>query len=758
MARQQSTRAPFPISMRTSSIGAHTTERSVSRVSSREALSMSDKSGNGKAHKVLGTADPGHNKLNGARSISGMLESKGSAEDFYQAFLPEPDFLHQLRVRASSPLLGQNYRTNQSSYVPLPSETRQIRKSGSSSDLPSVPDSSAFEFRSKRSTDSNGLENHSTEIGLPGSQNSVHGQVSQKRDQAKETKETKRKRPSRLDLSLLFPKPKAPAAPLLSPQRYTNSPSPVASDYSFSRPRKAERNSFAQNKLTKAPPRSRSNSRKQEAMIPEDAPLPPMPKTVDWFDVPMEKIIRCADEVDAAESPETDDQPPAPTTKSSPSSGHRQFKGLASRLEQSLQQRTGYTKFSVDSAKRVSSNASSTSRSTETHLSPKPMTPFSNLIQNSLQSWQSDTDTRSASNVKKTVSKKASSSALGTSDLTKFSVLSLSDSEDEGEDNNENPVKPNARTGVVRDSVATYGDFEPEICTAEAVLTTKGPTLTRLDKRLSVNSAESRHASRGQNRSRNSSTARSSNSRKKRDSFRLSGIPAISEPDDFHEIIVPRQSVYRNSSIKRRSRVIAVTRQEETLLEAMRQRNGRITPSLFNDITHHTTDPEMASTLLSPLSSRSYDTVHNTDTSFLRLSLGLPSPQGMATSADQGATPQEKEGSLSLGTASDTEQRIVNSSLSPRVSLFYADSLSSPSTIGLASPLTPTLPIHRFSPPAPPPSFAPPAIPQGHSRRRTDSSEAIVLGEMEGTKTQEPEYPLWAVKWGRDGADFAIAH
>lgn len=759
MARKPSSRAPFPISVRTSSMNAYTTqgEQSLPKVSSREALSSSDRGR--KAHKILGAEEPGPNKFNGGPNITSVLESKGDM-DLYHALVPEsPPSLHELRVRASSPLLGQKYRTKQPSYVPIPPETQQIRKSGSWSELPSVSDAqrSAFQPKSQQSLALNDID--TSPRGNPGLD-----ETSPKRDQAKDPK--RKTRPSRIDLSLLFPKPKSTGAPLLSPQRYTNSPSPITPEHPSSKTKKSERTSSVANRLTKAPPRSRSNSRKKiEARIPEDSPLPPMPaerKVVDWFDAPVEKLIRCAEEGD--ELPEMDDQPQEPTSIASPPSERRQSKDLGSQSERILQQRAVHPK-SDDTAKRVSSNASSTSRGAETHLSPKPMKPYSNRIRSSLQAWQSEPDVRLTSSTKKAVSKKMSSNTLATSDLTKCSVLYLSSSEDEDEDDEES-AKQDASRSDLRDSVATYDDFEPEICTAEAVMATKGPTLTRLDKRHSVSSAGSRGASKGQLRSRklslSSSTAKSSNSAKKRESRGSSGIPVISEPDDFHEGIVPRQSIYSNSSSgNRRSRIIAVTRQEESWLEAMRQRNGRITPSLFQELQQNASDSDSGSGLLSPLPPRSHDSIHNADTSFLRLSMGFPSPQGTTTSADQGATSKEKEGSVSLGAASDTEQRNDNSNLSPRASLVYSDTHSSPSTTGHASPLTPTLPIHRFSPQGPPPSYAPPAAPEPprrHSRRRTDSSEAIVLGDSENTKGLEPEYPLWAVMWNRDSADLAIVN
>ncbi|BAE57610.1 unnamed protein product [Aspergillus oryzae RIB40] len=213
----------------------------------------------------------------------------------------------------------------------------------------------------------------------------------------------------------------------------------------------------------------------------------------------------------------------------------------------------------------------------------------------------------------------------------------------------------------------------------------------------------------------------------------------------------------QQSQQNRRSRVIAVTRQEEHLLEAMRQRKGKITPSLFHEARYQDSlEPDRNSMLSVP----SRDSFYGSDISFLRLSPGLP-PNMLRK--DQGANNFDKDGSISQGTASDAEQKTTNSSASPRVSLIYSESLPSPATSG-ASPLTPTLPIHRFSPlpsQKPPPRNPPPAIPsvqRRHSRRRTDSSEAIVLGDSEERKETD-DFPIWALGWGgNDNANLTAVH
>jgi hypothetical protein len=75
------------------------------------------------------------------------------------------------------------------------------------------------------------------------------------------------------------------------------------------------------------------------------------------------------------------------------------------------------------------------------------------------------------------------------------------------------------------------------------------------------------------------------------------------------------------------------------------------------------------------------------------------------------------------------------------------------------------LPIHRFSPlpsPKPPPTGPPPAIPEDqkqHTRRRTDSSEAILLDDG-GEIKRNNGIPLWSFDfdWNQENANIATVH
>lgn len=755
---RQSGRGPFAITMRTSSINATSNhgEKSVSRMSSKERLRTSDRGR--QTQKVLGNPDASSRNLTGAPGINGILESTGEARQFSHARGPESESasFHELRVRASSPLLGQAYRANPSSFAVRQPEMPPIRKSGSWSDLQSDSHSHryAFDTQSQRNlaySDVEGLRG----IGFPPPRSMGSDGTTQKVEKTPKPK----KRPSRIDLSLLFPKPKAQAAPLLSPQRYTDSPSPVPSDFSFGKTK-------VSNKLSKShQSRSRSNSRKyNEARIPEDGPPPPMPvthRTVDWFDFPMEKAMRY-DASEAEVIPEVDTKTPRATSRSPAPSKQHQFPDLTPTPDNSFRQILD-AQATGEVSKRVSSATSSTSH---TNRNPSAVVPVYSRFH---ETWQAEGASTQNGKARKTVAKKASSSTLMTSDLTQSSVLCLSSSEDEDDDEDygEKLMQRAAPKKTLRDSVATYDDFEPEILTAEAVVATRGPALTRVDRTYSVSSSGSRQSARNTIGSRNaslsSSTAKSSHSGRKRQSNISNTIPLIEEPDEFDEEPTPRQSLSSDShSMKRRSRIIAVTRQEESLLEAMRLRHGRITPSIFQDIRSRAADSDIESALLSPPLPRSSESSQNVDTSFLRLSSAIPSPVGMVVSANQGAASKENEPYMSLGAASDSEQRTDNSNASPRMSLVSSETHSSPSSTSHASPLTPTLPIHRISPRAPPPSYAPPPVPseasRRHSRRRTDSSEAIILPESDEIKEPAPQYPLWAVKWSRDAADLAIVH
>ncbi|KAH8701663.1 hypothetical protein BGW36DRAFT_371272 [Talaromyces proteolyticus] len=779
---RQSVRSPFLITARSSSIMAETTyKQKPSPTLSSQEFPLSDRSR--KAHRILGDYNSSPQLPKREENINNTLDSRGFDRYSHAAAAREPNPTpshHELRVRASSPLLGRNYHSSQRSTVSShhSPELPQVRKSGSWSDLRPSPhtDSYSFDTQSQRSLAFGVVED------MRGILFANKGPIPKdvtptKPESAKDKK--KKMRPSRIDLSLLFPKPKPASAPLLSPQRYTNSPSPVHSEFSATK-------RTSSTKLTK--PRSRSNSRKevQKDVIPEEPlPIPSRPRktqVLDWFDIPVEKSIRVGG-VNIEDDTEVDDEDFSPSMVSDPPP---QIHLPKQHKEANLALPT-----SAKAASRRSSLTSRASRRTsytiDSHLSPQPTTPFSERLSTSLQAWQSEGDLR-LRNPKPALSKKSSHSTLMISDLTKTSVLSLSSSEDEddGEDRREEDenygellVKRATPQRAFRESVSTFEDFEPEICTAEAVVATRGHALTQLNRahsKMSTSSSDSHRTARRQSHGHQSysSNPRSSVTAKRQDSRASRRVSLIEEREELTDThngnsqLRPVPAYSNMHSAKRRSRIIAVTRQEESILEAMRLRNGRFTPSMYGEIsTTPNPDSESESTTSRsmPPAPRIQEPAHTPDygTSFLRLSTVMSPSQGTALSmAGEGATSKDKEAFMSLSSASDNEQKTeTNSTASPRLSLAYSETHSSSSTTGYTSPMTPTLPIHRFSPRAPPPSHAPPPIPpeaaKRHSRRRTDSSEAIRLDdEVANDKEPEVEYPLWAIKWARDSVDLAV--
>ncbi|RHZ65846.1 uncharacterized protein CDV56_108955 [Aspergillus thermomutatus] len=414
-------------------------------------------------------------------------------------------------------------------------------------------------------------------------------------------------------------------------------------------------------------------------------------------------------------------------------------------------------KSTENALRKMSSSGSAGGWSKETYLSPRTCArPKPDRISNSSNRRKSDS--REGLAVEKgLMSKKSSKSTLRNVDLNSSSVLCLSSSEDES-DGDEAPSKSKGEPHnlAARDSIITFEEeFDAEICMAAAAQATRGSTLRRVDISNSSSKRSSQtlqqHSSVHRNPSMSSAGKLSSATRKSR-SRRSSGIPTISEPDNDDIFRQFRNPPLSQKERDRRSRVMTVTRQEEHLLEAMRQRKGKITPSLFQEAQYNTSvEPDQGSLLSAP----SRDSFYGSHT-FLRLSPGLPPHPSRA---DQGATHHDKDGTISQGAASDAEQKTINSS---RASLAYSESLPSPAT-SAASPLTPTLPIHRFSPlpsQKPPPRRPPPSVPQAqkrHSRRRTDSSEAIVLGEAEESG-EGNEFPIWALEWNHDGRSLAAVH
>ncbi|KAJ5136050.1 hypothetical protein N7448_004604 [Penicillium atrosanguineum] len=737
---------------------------------SNEDVSITERKSS-KAQRILGTDLPFPNgrwdKPQKPRRSSLRTPDESSRQQ-RSSFLPFPSSEavppQNLRVRASSPLLGHDYRS-QDSAPPLPKPSKKVHPSGSSSTLFSYFSSKEKETNSKSVKSGKSgkskptTPNHASLQPRVRHELQAHPNVTYQHQQAQTPpKESKRKlRPPRIDLSILFPKPRNPATQnhLLSPQRVTSSPSPVstvASDWPSNRVDRVERlcSTSAVRKLQVGEPLPQRTS-----AIQHEAPKPQNDRS-DLLSIPEMK--------DGEWSPRWDN--PERTVGTSE---------IDLALDRYAGRRSPFSRSSVYTASREQLPQEQ-QRPTETIQQRRTHSPVNGKRKDLYLSPNSQPDASRGQNrnrtnsntnsTKTTLTKKSSKSTLKNKDLQKSSVLCLSSSEDEDSDRDTTPTEnaTGTRNKNFRDSVATYGDYEPEIYTASTAHATVGtPTLKRVDRDRAP-STSSRGSSQVSSRrssyippipqTRRHTSNPSSNTppavaqRMSNQPHRKTKVPLIAEPDILNQFPQSRtrtpEELKKLKEMNRRSRVIAVTRQEQDLLEAMRVRKGKITPSIFQN---NGSQADRNSVISGP----SRDSFCGSDTSFLRLSAAYPP---FNAQSEQGASHMDKHGSSSQSSGSDTEQKTVWAT--PRA---FRHPLPA-----VPPPLTPTLPIHRFSPlpsPKPPPRGPPPAIPEDqkqHIRRRTDSSEAIMLNN--NGEQRKHDLPLWSFDfdWNQDRTSVTAVH
>ncbi|KAJ5781807.1 uncharacterized protein N7518_010290 [Penicillium psychrosexuale] len=679
---------------------------------------------------------------NAPRQSTGLVPFPRSSEN---TLIPDQN----LRVRASSPLLGQDFRSQEAA-PPLPKSSKKVHHSGSSSTLFSYFSSkeSAKSAKSPKSPKNRGLQPRVRH------ELSSEPQVTYTKPQ-ESPKESKRKmRPSKIDLSVLFPKPRNPQPQtLLSPHRMVNSPSPVSSmDPDISSNKIERMTGGTSNSTTRRydPPPPRSSITKND--LPKhgldhfDLPSIAESKNNEWLEQPLERTVGTS-EIDIALD-RYEGQRSLLSRSSTYTTSQEQLRPEQQRPQERPQE-----------PRKSSRRPHSSSRPNETYLSP-PSCPDTNrgrVASTSQESWK--TNESKSKSEKSSLTKKGSKSTLKNKDLRNTSMLCLSSSsEDEDEDRTPTTESKRHTNKSRRDSVATYDEYEPQLYTASTAHATTATAAKRFDRRLSTSTRGSRQTekslpvpeARPRKASQSSNGKSSQKSGRTTQTRRSSEVPAI--PDDILAQF-PQQPLRTPAELKelnRRSRVIAVTRQEQDLLEAMRIRKGKVTPSLLN--AHGADRRSLAS-------GPSRDSFCGSDTSFLRLSHVFPP---FDAPSEKGAT-HYKDGTPSQSSGSDSEWKPRTAVSSSSLSVDYSESLPSPSTSG-ASPLTPTLPIHRFSPlpSSKPPRGPPPAIPQEqkqHTRRRTDSSEAILL-DSGGESKRNTGLPLWSFDfdWNQESANLPPVH
>ncbi|KAK2737649.1 hypothetical protein FQN57_007456 [Myotisia sp. PD_48] len=731
-----------------------------------------------------------------------------------------------LRSRASSPLLGQSYKRVHASYNPTQPKHKPLQPSGSASTHRSFYDPSKSSTALSHKTSASSSRDLATGEEIPTASKSTSDLSIDRTANSTSFKSTKpKRRPPMIDLSKLFPKPRGATAPLLSPHRLTSSPSPVSiqSDAPSYKQPKPDRIHPTGRKLTKAPKAKRSGPMKiqphnadppielqeyyldrylqQACNQPKDlllqqrrqeqqsrpvhhkyegwrdpAPIRRVVST-NWFDGPEGQVsdVEVAEEGEEEEEDDDNDElffsdRPRERSYSRQSESEIRFPKPHSHPHggpsRSSSRTIRVSRSSSSMAKRTP-NTKLRAGATNVHSSPHGSQP-SNVSDNQLSSHG-------------TITKKSSQLLMNSSNLNESSILCLSSSEDEEDDHDPSdqlsvPVKLTA----LRDSISTYDDAA-QVCTAQAVAAQPRPSITRVRSQSRKKAQSGTTRPQTQVSSTPSSVRSSIVSAEVFSGTSYSGLgppdPIISLPPpsplssnlEFQRIGTSRPPRDRQPppTVNRRSRFMAVTRQEEHLLELIRRNKGVIPSNIPQDGALLDTGWEAKNFQPNRLSDSSY----NSDASYLRPGSGARThyhhPRALRGAADH-HTGADREGSFSQGAPSDGGDQAAeySSYISSRISLVHSDIYPSPST-NTASPRTPTLPNrHRHLSPRPSEGVPIPNAPASvedkqHARSRTDSSDAIAFaGNDSSGKDFEPDsdLPIWALGWNNEPTGMSIVH
>lgn len=709
--------------------------------------------------------------------------------------------LHELRQRASSPLLGQSYKRNNAPYSSLNSKQGPMRPSDSSSTLHSF-----YEVSKTTSAESNmsspssrdlalrrDISNSSRQSNLTDTRSTSNIQTVTTHDNVRQPTKQKH-RPPMIDLSKLFPKPQKSESPLLSPTRMMASPSPVSvrSDVSAYKPQKFDRVNSTGNKLTKAPKSTNSGAARQQAShhghLKHQQSLPTMHKygskevrrdfnlrhgkqgLSNWFDGPEGQISDDDDTILEEWEGQT---------------GVSHSNRLKPPMSPSYYYDGGKRDSVVSSVPSIpqSSTSKRSSRTIQlpplnTYLKRSPSTPanseYTGYVSSETPStlvdsrWTSDSErsTKTAGLPRDRLTRKSSRTVLDNTNLNESSVLCLSSSEDECERQRVKATKPvrRSKTAPIRDSIGTLDDHSSaEIGVAQAVAAARRPSLRKIrspDRTHNTPTTIAEEPASGFKYTTSaSSSMKSSSVSSHHPSQRAGGVPRVptstKSQTPSHDSRSQKsnnldpQSAYQNSTTQnRRSRFIAVTRQEEQLLEMMRRDGGAAPGSVDSD------PPTRTAPGKNNTPSRQQDRSRGgLDTSFLALSPGLPPPQARFF-----GTPYDRDQAWGGVSDGDTSTDHSNSSLRTGLS----DAFPSPST-DRASPRTPTLQAKYTVYPRDSivPSIPPSNDEKRHSRTRTDSSNAIMFGSGDDSRSglgTDGGLPIWALGWNHEAPGMAIIH
>lgn len=672
--------------------------------------------GQGKANRVLGTSQSSRS-LHTKPSLVSITVSEANSEA-----LPQTGASRRIQPRPSSPLLGDKYGAASASTV----RDKSIREYGSSSTLNSYYDAHKSPLAVSQQTSESSARDyalrkgHPPVISRPGQLEPASSTKLMPSHSSSSQKKDSKKKPSHIDLSMLFPRPKPSNSPLLSPQRYTNSPSPLSTAGSEGYPPTSSMK-MAMNRLSKTP-RAKDVQQSKPQRVVNMGPDPLLAKVnvrkpkrgvQNWFD------LEDLSEEDEKQEQPTADQDVQQSKPRLPTSRHdRRVPVFSPRMSSgSRVSDAGTIPVVLDVPGRGRQFAHSNQLQPQHAKRPSP--PSHMPEDRSIQ--------RERSRTLSTRSVQSHTSTIRGADLQKDSILSLSSSdESEGEMDREEPL----RSPVLRHSVLLhpFRDSDVEVGTAQVVRTGAPQSGSAKEKRLTTSQSleqisrfsnissstngtigqtsptvPERHSSRNQNQS----SLRSSNATLQSNDLQTS---TPSQPIQQEEVRSPHGPSRQSSTISQQSllerrqstRVMRVTRQEESLLAAMRLKKANMRRAILTEAYHTALEEEEEAALAldSSLSGRPKTSGDNRS-SVADSTLALDK----RTSIEMNR-PRTAEGRQSLG---PEDFALLNTAMAPppppssyhhsqsdaatssrRGSTMHSESLPSPST-SRASPVTPTV-------------------------------------------------------------------
>jgi hypothetical protein len=562
----------------------------------------------------------------------------------------------------------------------------RLRKEQSSCTLRSYYDRKQLPVAVSQQTSASSARDFALRKGFPPVIPTLHRDVScpQTPDPTTPTKRgTTKKRPSRLDFSLLFPKPLPQSGPLLSPQRYTDSPPPLSENSEMPFKGLPTQSLLADNEASNprnlsTPRQTRTSHQQPKKVVPSFAKTnaqKPRGGVLNWFDGLEGNISE--DDADCEPDMEPNFVETAFQTISPQTTPGTVFQAA----------------FKPENTVRANCGADQQSSALGKTSTPCKVTPVENpRLRDASHKWE----------VKASIATKGKSSAVGHSpghasavmdmtDLHEESVLCLSSSEDEDEvarKVNQRRIF-DQRAPLLRDSLGIDSiDSDVEIGTAQAVNTSFLRTFKPPAQPSSIRDKPStKIQSKAQRlKSVEIPDRRSSKQVAPRTDPRI----ILSTSDDGNLGAFSGGRDGRQSTSSGRSTgtapvavnspgtlMMALTPQEASLLEAMRSTRVSMRQNIHNE-THHVASnespfqsPSQSPSALQPCVRHNFRSTYSGDRS-MRLDANV----------------------LELKKNFPTNPALTEPSLpSGRVSMIFSECVSSPTT-GRDSPATPTLEIH----------------------------------------------------------------